>query len=74
MRVCLRAGVCVHGCVVSVIVKHPVLPPSVVDGCSRNPLYYSSSSCGDDSVAQWVPHRGPPSPTHLPCVRLLHWQ
>ena len=30
--------VCV--CVVSVIVKSPVLPPSVVDGCSRNPLYY----------------------------------
>ena len=29
--------VCV--CVVSVIVKHPVLPPCVVDGCSRNPLH-----------------------------------
>ena len=27
-------------CVVSVIVKRPVLPPSVVDGRSRNPLYY----------------------------------
>ena len=27
-------------CVVSVIVKHPVLPPCVVDGRSRNPLYY----------------------------------
>ena len=27
-------------CVVSVIVKHPVLLPSVVDGRSRNPLYY----------------------------------
>ena len=25
---------------VSVIVKRPVLPPSVVDGRSRNPLYY----------------------------------
>ena len=31
-------------CVVSVIVKHPVLPPSVVDGRSRNPLYSYSSS------------------------------
>ena len=27
-------------CVVSVIVKRPVLPPSVADGLSRNPLYY----------------------------------
>ena len=27
-------------CVVSVIVKLPVLPPIVVDGRSRNPLYY----------------------------------
>ena len=27
-------------CVVSVIVKRPVLPPSAVDGRSRNPLYY----------------------------------
>ena len=26
--------------VVSVIVKHPVLPPCVVDGRCRNPLYY----------------------------------
>ena len=25
---------------ISVIVKRPVLPPSVVDGRSRNPLYY----------------------------------
>ena len=32
--------VCVHECVVNVIVKRPVLPPSVVDGHSRNPLYY----------------------------------
>ena len=31
---------CVCVCVVSVIVKHPVLPPSVVDGLSRNPLNY----------------------------------
>jgi len=42
-HVCVRARVrachvCV--CVVSVIVKRPVLPPSVVDGRSRNPLYY----------------------------------
>ena len=29
-------------CVVSVIVKRPVLPPSVVDGRSRNPLYHLS--------------------------------
>lgn len=27
-------------CVVSVIVKHPMLPLCGVDGCSRNPLYY----------------------------------
>ena len=27
-------------CVVSVTVKRPVLPPSVVNGRSRNPLYY----------------------------------
>ena len=27
-------------CVVSVIVKRPVFPPCVVDGRSRNPLYY----------------------------------
>ena len=32
---------CVCVCVVSVIVKRPVLPPSVVDGRSRNPLYYN---------------------------------
>ena len=39
--VCVRARACVHACVcvVSVIVKGPVLPPSVVDGRSRNPLY-----------------------------------
>ena len=30
----------VHVCVVSVIVKRPVLPLCVVDGRSRNPLYY----------------------------------
>ena len=42
MCVCVhaRARVCVRACVVSVIVKRPVLPPSVVDGCPRNPLYY----------------------------------
>ena len=39
-RVCVRACVHVCVCVVNVIVKRPVLPPSVVDGCSRNPLYY----------------------------------
>jgi len=39
MRVCVRVHVvCVW--VVSVTVKRPVLPPSVVDGSSRNPLYY----------------------------------
>ncbi len=31
--------VCVCVCVVSVIAKRPVLPLSVVDGRSRNPLY-----------------------------------
>ena len=35
---CVRACVCV--CVVSVIVKRPVLPPCVVDGRSRNPLHH----------------------------------
>ena len=34
----IRVRACV--CVVSVIVKCPVLPPSVVDGRSRNLLYY----------------------------------
>ena len=33
-------AMCVSVCVVSVIVKRPVLPPFVVDGRSRNPLYY----------------------------------
>ena len=36
MRV--HACVCVSVCVVSVIVKCPVLPPCAVDGHSRNPL------------------------------------
>ena len=27
-------------CIVNVTVKHPMLPPCVVDRCSRNPLYY----------------------------------
>ena len=31
---------CACVCVVSVIVKRPVLPPSVVDRRSRSPLYY----------------------------------
>ena len=30
---------------VCVIVKRPVLPPSVVDGRSRNPLYYYYYAC-----------------------------
>ena len=30
----------INVCVVSIIVKRPVLPPCVVDGRSRNPLYY----------------------------------
>ena len=34
------ACMCVCMSVVSVIVKRPVLPPCVVDGRSRNPLYY----------------------------------
>ena len=40
--VCVGVHACVRACecVVSVIVKCPVLPPNVVDGCSRNPLYY----------------------------------
>ena len=44
MRACVRAyvrvSVCVCVCVVGVIVKRPVLAPSVVDGRSKNPLYY----------------------------------
>ena len=35
LHACVRACVCA----VSVIVKHPALPPYVVDGSSRNPLY-----------------------------------
>ena len=38
--VCVRACARARACVVSVIVKRPVLPPSVVDGCTRNPLDY----------------------------------
>ena len=38
--VCVFVCVCVCARVVSVIVKRPVLPPSVVDRRSRNPLYY----------------------------------
>ena len=40
--VCVCAHVCVRACVcvVGVIVERPVLPPSVVDGRFRNPLYY----------------------------------
>ena len=37
---CLCVCVCVCVSVVSVIVKHPVLPPCAEDGRSRNPLYY----------------------------------
>ena len=37
---CMHLCVCVYVCVVSDIVKHPVLPPCAVDGRSRNPLYY----------------------------------
>ena len=33
-------SVCVCLCMVSVTVKRPVLLPCVVDGHSRNPLYY----------------------------------
>ena len=39
--VCVCVCVCVRACVVSATVKRPVLPPSVVDGRSRNPLYSS---------------------------------
>ena len=39
VRVSVRACACVCARVVSVTVKRPVLPPSVVDGRSRNPLY-----------------------------------
>ena len=40
-RVCVCACVCMHVCVhACVIVKHSVLPTSVVDMCSRHPLYY----------------------------------
>ena len=37
----MRVSACVCVCVVSVIVKCPVLPPYVVDGLFRNPLYYT---------------------------------
>ena len=51
-----RAHACVHVCVISVIVKCPVLPPSVVDGRSRNPLhyYYYYSSGMDGCVSDWL--------------------
>ena len=39
---------CVRACVVSIIVKHPVLPPCAVDGRSRNPLYYYYFEAGTD--------------------------
>ena len=38
-RVCVWC-LCVSVSVVSDIVKRPVLPPCVVDGRSRNPVYY----------------------------------
>ena len=38
VRVCVSVSVSVS--VVSVIVKRPVLLPSVLDGHSRNPLFY----------------------------------
>ena len=50
MQLGQRACMCV--CVVSVIVKRPVLPPSVVDGRSRNPLYYYYYYYYYDSVVQ----------------------
>ena len=37
-----NVSVCV--CVVSVIVKRPVLPPCVVDGRSRNPFYNNNNN------------------------------
>ena len=40
LRVCVCVCVCVCLCVISVTVKCPVLPPCVLDGRSRNPLYY----------------------------------
>ena len=43
---------CVGGGVVSVIVKRPVLPPSVVDGRSRNPLYYYYEKLG--VILTWI--------------------
>ena len=47
---CVCARACM--CVVSVIVKRPVLPPSVVDGCSRNHLYYYFPYC---VFLEWTP-------------------
>ena len=46
--------VCMRACVVSVIVKHPVLPLCVVDGYSRNPLYYYYSQCITSNVQQYI--------------------
>ena len=40
VHVCVVSVIVKRVCVVSVIVKRPVLSPSVVDGRSRNPLYY----------------------------------
>ena len=35
-----------EGVVVSVPVKHPVIPPCAVDGSSRNPVYYYDKDHG----------------------------
>ena len=59
-------------CVVSVTVKRPVLPPSAVDGCYRNPLYYYFSLFAClllfTTVAVSKEARGPPCPQPLPLL------
>ena len=59
--------VCVCACVraFGVIVKRPVLPPSVVDGRSRNPLYYYYFSMCNGLCQHISPCLAAPSPHTL---------
>ena len=52
LHACVRA--CVRACVVSVIVKLPALPPCVVDGHSRNPLYHYHYQCVTSNAQQYI--------------------
>ena len=73
VRRCVCVCVCARVCVVSVIVKRPVLPLCVVDGRSRNPLYYYYyyywipplsilGGCLKAVALRWGKHLHPPPP------------